>query len=195
MTAAGERSDAPVPSSPGLPDDAGWVRELLVSHVRDVPDHPEPGVVFKDITPLLADGTAFAGVLRVLTAHYRGRVDAVVGIEARGFMFAAPLAVCLGVGFVPVRKAGKLPGDVLRASYDLEYGSATIEVHTDAFTPGQRVLVLDDVLATGGTAEATCELVERAGGQVVEFAAVLELGFLQGRQRLAGRAVHSLLQV
>lgn len=169
--------------------------ELIARHVRDVPDYPEPGVLFKDITPLLADGPAFGTVVASLAGRYADDVDAVVGIEARGFIFGAPLAVMLGVGFVPVRKAGKLPGDVVEVAYDLEYGSAQIEVHSDAFRQGQRVLVLDDVLATGGTAEAACSLVERAGGDVVEFAAILELGFLSGRQRLAGRPVHSLLLV
>jgi adenine phosphoribosyltransferase len=175
-------------------DDAA-VATLVERHVRDVPDYPEPGVLFKDITPLLADGPAFSEVVAALADRYRGEVDAVVGIEARGFVFAAPLAVALGVGFVPVRKAGKLPGDVLDASYELEYGSAEIEVHADAFHPGQRVVVLDDVLATGGTARAACALVERAGAQVTEFAAVLELGFLAGREQLSGRVVHSLLLV
>ncbi|HET8616733.1 MAG TPA: adenine phosphoribosyltransferase [Actinomycetales bacterium] len=171
------------------------VGQLIERHVRDVPNYPEPGVLFKDITPLLSDGPAFRAVVRALTDRYRGEVDAVVGIEARGFVFAAPLAVELGVGFVPVRKAGKLPADVLDAAYDLEYGSAQIEVHADAFAPGQRVVVLDDVLATGGTAKAACALVERAGGHVAEFAAVLELGFLDGRSQLDGRVVHSLLLV
>ena len=168
--------------------------ELIARHVRDVRDYPEAGVVFKDITPLLADGPAFASVVSSL-AHRYADVDAVVGIEARGFVFGASLAYALGVGFVPVRKAGKLPGDILGASYDLEYGSAQIEVHADAFRPGERVVVLDDVLATGGTARATCDLVERAGAEVVEFAAVLELGFLDGRARLRDRTVHSLLLV
>jgi adenine phosphoribosyltransferase len=168
---------------------------LLRQHIRDVPDFPQPGVVFKDIAPLLADGPAFAAVVGHLADRYRGQVDAVVGIEARGFVLAAPVAVALGVGFVPVRKVGKLPGETHRATYDLEYGSATIEVQVGAFTPGQRALVLDDVLATGGTAEASCELVERAGAEVVEVAMLLELSFLHGRDRLPGRVVHSLLTV
>ncbi|GAB3589029.1 adenine phosphoribosyltransferase [Angustibacter peucedani] len=171
------------------------VGALLRQHVRDVPDFPEPGVVFKDIAPLLADGPAFGAVVEHLAERYRGRVDVVVGIEARGFVLAAPLAYALGLGFVPVRKAGKLPGATLGAEYDLEYGSARIEVQGDAFRPGQRALVLDDVLATGGTAEACCELVERAGAEVVEVAMLLELSFLHGRERLPGRVVHSLLTV
>lgn len=177
-----------------MPDDAG-LADRVARHVRDVSDYPQPGVIFKDITPLLADGDAFGTVVAALADRYRDRVDSVVGIEARGFVFAAPLAVALGVGFVPVRKAGKLPGDVLAASYDLEYGSAQIEVRGDAFGSGQRVVVIDDVLATGGTAQAACALVERAGAEVVEFAAVLELGFLAGRNQLTGHAVHSLLLV
>jgi adenine phosphoribosyltransferase len=180
-------SDASVPSEN--------IAELVSRHVRDVPDYPKAGVVFKDITPLLADGPAFSAVVAALAERYAGRVDAVVGIEARGFVFAAPLAIALGVGFVPVRKAGKLPGDILGAAYDLEYGSAQIEVQADAFRPGQRVVVLDDVLATGGTAASACELVERAGALVTEFAVVLELSFLAGRDRLTGRSVHSLLLV
>ncbi|WP_426566822.1 adenine phosphoribosyltransferase [Angustibacter sp. McL0619] len=173
----------------------GSVADLLSRHVRDVPDFPTPGVVFKDIAPLLADGPAFAAVIADLADRYRGRVDAVVGIEARGFVLAAPVAVALGVGFVPVRKAGKLPGPVWGAEYDLEYGSATIEVQQDAFGSGRRVLVLDDVLATGGTAEATCELVERAGAEVVEVAVLMELSFLRGRDRLPGRTLHPLLTI
>jgi adenine phosphoribosyltransferase len=173
----------------------GSVADLLSRHVRDVPDFPTPGVVFKDIAPLLADGPAFGAVVSDLADRYRGRVDAVVGIEARGFMLAAPLAVALGVGFVPVRKAGKLPGPVWGAEYDLEYGSAIIEVQQDAFERGRRVLVMDDVLATGGTAEAACELVELAGAEVVEVAVLMELSFLHGRRRLPTRAVHTLLTV
>jgi adenine phosphoribosyltransferase len=171
------------------------LEQLLLGHLRDVPDFPTPGVMFKDIAPLLADGPALAAVVGALAGRYAGRVDAVVGIEARGFVLAAPLAVALGVGFVPVRKAGKLPGPTLVARYALEYGTASIEVQTDAFTPGQRVVVLDDVLATGGTAEAACELVERAGARVVEVAVLLTLDFLRGRERLAGRTVHSLVTV
>ncbi len=169
--------------------------DLVRRHVRDVPDFPQPGVVFKDIAPLLADGPAFGAIVQHLADRYRGRVDTVVGIEARGFVLAAPVAIALGVGFVPVRKAGKLPGLTLQGRYDLEYGSAVIEVQQDAFRPGQRALVVDDVLATGGTAEASCELVERAGVEVVELAMLLELGFLNGRDRLPGRVVHSLLTV
>jgi adenine phosphoribosyltransferase len=159
----------------------------LLDRVRDVPDFPDPGIVFKDITPLLADAAAFAEVIEALSAPYRGTPpDLVAGIEARGFILGAPVARVLDVGFVPVRKKGKLPGDVIAASYDLEYGSATIEVTSDAFSPGDRVLVVDDVLATGGTAAATIDLVRRCGAEVVGLTFLLELGFLSGREVLAG---------
>jgi len=180
---------------PGLEIKVTDLGALVASHVVDVPDFPQPGIMFKDIAPLLADGPALSSVVAALAERYSGRVDAAVGIEARGFVLAAPLAVALGVGFVPVRKAGKLPGKTLVGTYALEYGTASIEVQSDAFSPGQRVVVLDDVLATGGTAEAACELVERAGAHVVEVAVLMELGFLNGRARLAGRSVHSLVTV
>ena len=164
-------------------------RDLVLAHIRDVPDFPEPGIVFKDITPLLAAPAAFAAVVDAFASHAGpsgvGPVDKIVGIEARGFILAAPVAVQLGVGFVPVRKQGKLPGATLTGSYALEYGEATIEVVTDAFAVGDRVLVIDDVLATGGTAEATVELVRRAGAEVVGLSVLLELSFLEGRARLA----------
>jgi adenine phosphoribosyltransferase len=167
---------------------------LLRARVRDVPDFPEPGVVFKDITPLLADHVAFAGAVDAVVNHYgRGTVDRVVGIEARGFILAAPVAYHFGAGFVPVRKQGKLPGATYDTAYELEYGSATLEVHVDAFEPGDRVVIVDDVLATGGTAAAAIELVERSGAEVVGVSVLVELAFLRGRERLAGRDVHALL--
>jgi adenine phosphoribosyltransferase len=177
------------------------VRDLVLSRIRDVPDFPEPGIVFKDITPLLADPIAFAAVVDEFSAlagqSGLGPVDKIVGIEARGFILAAPVAVGIGVGFVPVRKLGKLPGATHQATYALEYGEATIEVVTDAFAPGDRVLVIDDVLATGGTAEATIELVRRSGAEVVGLTVLLELSFLAGRARLAagGDDVHALITV
>ena len=167
---------------------------LIKAKVRDVPDYPQAGIVFKDITPLLADGQALAAVVRALAAGH-GPVDKVAGIEARGFILAAPVASQLGSGFVPVRKHGRLPGPTYAESYDLEYGTATIEVHQDAFAPGERVLIVDDVLATGGTAAAMVTLVERAGAEVVGVAVILELAFLGGRARLATGQLRSLLVV
>ena len=171
---------------------------LLRSKVVDVPDFPSPGIVFKDISPLLADHVAFAGAVDAIVAHHgRGNVDKVVGIEARGFIVAAPVAYHFGAGFVPVRKPGKLPGPTHETSYDLEYGSNVLQVHRDAFEPGDRVLVVDDVLATGGTAAAAARLVEQAGAQVVGLSVLLELTFLGGRAALAAEHesfdVHALL--
>lgn len=170
----------------------------ILALIRDVPDYPQPGIMFKDITPLLADPVAFAGVIDGFAAPHRsgsGEVDVVVGIEARGFILAAPVALALGAGFVPVRKRGKLPHTTVGKAYQLEYGVAEIELHADAIRPGQRVLVVDDVLATGGTAAATCELVEQVGGVVAGLSVLLELGFLGGRDRLPGRAVRALATV
>jgi adenine phosphoribosyltransferase len=166
----------------------------LTALVRDVPDWPRAGVTFKDITPLLADAGGFAATVDALAAqHADVDIDVVLGIEARGFIFAAPVAYRLGAGFVPVRKAGKLPWHIEAQHYDLEYGTDLLEIHRDAVHEGQRVLILDDVLATGGTAAATAELVERLGATVVGMGFVLELGFLSGRDRLAGRQVDSLV--
>lgn len=162
--------------------------------VVDVPDHPRPGVVFKDITPLLADGPAFAAVVQHMAVQ-APEVDLVVGMEARGFILGAPVALALGVGFVPVRKQGRLPRATLAGSYDLEYGSAVLEIHPDTVPDGARVLVIDDVLATGGTAAATVDLVERAGGVVSGLAFLIELTALQGRRRLAGHRVEALITV
>jgi len=167
---------------------------IVATLVRDVPDYPQVGVVFKDITPLLGDGKAFAEVVDALAATY-GPVEKVAGIEARGFILAAPVALRLGAGFVPIRKKGKLPGATFAQDYNLEYGTATIEVLTDAFAPAERVLVIDDVLATGGTARATADLVQRAGAQVAGLAVLLELSFLNGRAKLADLPVTALLTV
>lgn len=172
------------------------VARYIADRVVDVPDFPQAGVVFKDLTPLLADGQAFQRTINAIVDHYgAGGFDVVAGVEARGFVLAAAVAYATGVGVVPVRKAGKLPRRTYTASYALEYGTATLELHADAFHPGQRVLLLDDVLATGGTAQAALDLVERAGGTVAGFTVVLELEFLHGRQRLAPRGVHALLTV
>lgn len=166
----------------------------LTRHVRDVPDWPEPGVVFKDITPLLGDPHALAGAVAALAEPFAGRgITKVVGIEARGFVVGAPVALHLGAGFVPVRKPGKLPGTTESEEYELEYGTDRLEVHTDAIDPGERVLVVDDVIATGGTAAAAVRLVERLGGTVVGLGFVIELSFLDGRAKLAGHEHVSLL--
>ncbi|MCW2784163.1 MAG: adenine phosphoribosyltransferase [Marmoricola sp.] len=171
--------------------------ELLDRLIRDVPDFPQPGVLFKDITPLLADHAGFTAVVQALADAGRDEsgavvVDKVIGMEARGFILAAPVALALGVGFVPVRKAGKLPAQTYSVSYALEYGEATIELHTDALAPGEQVLLVDDVLATGGTAAATRELVERCGAHVHALAVLMELSFLPGRAALGDTALVAL---
>jgi adenine phosphoribosyltransferase len=171
------------------------VGEIIASHVIDVPGFPQEGIVFKDLSPLFADGPALRDVIDAIAAHHGDDFDVVAGIEARGFLLAGALAYATGKGTVPVRKAGKLPRETHSATYALEYGTATLEVHADAFVGGQRVLVIDDVLATGGTAAATFDLVERAGGTVVGFTVLLELAFLQGHARLGGIPVHALLTV
>lgn len=170
-------------------------RALVSSLLRDVPDFPSQGVVFRDVAGLLGDGPGLRAAIRGLAsiAAELGPFDLVAGMEARGFMFGAPLATLLGVGFVPVRKAGKLPPPVLKATYDLEYGSATLEVRDGTIRPGARVLVLDDVLATGGTAAAGVDLLGRAGADVVGLVFLLEIGALGGRSRLEGHEVRSLL--
>ena len=167
---------------------------VLASGIRDIPDFPKPGVVFKDITPLLADHVSFEAVVDALAAPYTDAgIGAVVGIEARGFILAAPVALRLGAGFVPVRKAGKLPWEIEREEYELEYGTDLLEIHRDAVQPGERVLVLDDVLATGGTAAAGIRLLEKLGAEVVGLAFLIELGFLDGRAKLPGREITSLV--
>lgn len=175
----------------------GAAADALARLVRDVPDFPEPGVVFKDITPLLADPDGLAAVVEELAAAGRddqGRVvvDKVVGMEARGFILAAPVALALGVGFVPVRKAGKLPRETRAVSYALEYGQATLELHDDAIAPGERVLLVDDVLATGGTVAATRDLVVGGGGLPVGVAVLMELSFLPGRATVGDLPVTAL---
>jgi adenine phosphoribosyltransferase len=166
----------------------------LEALIRDIPDFPRPGVTFKDITPLLADTTAFRATIDALCDRFAGvEVDRVLGVEARGFIIAAPVAYRFGAGFVPVRKAGKLPWKIEREEYELEYGSDLLEVHRDAVHPGERVLIVDDVLATGGTAAATARLVEKLGGEVVGFGFVIELLFLGGRAQLGTTPAHSLV--
>ncbi|MGH2590571.1 MAG: adenine phosphoribosyltransferase [Actinomycetota bacterium] len=168
--------------------------EGLRALVRDVPDFPQEGSVFQDITPLLADPLAFSQVIDLFVVHYgRGNVDKVVGIEARGFILASPVAYHFGAGFVPVRKADKLPWETEAAEYALEYGTATLEIHKDAIASGERVLVVDDVLATGGTARAAARLVERIGGKVVGISCLIELGFLNGRKQVEEYDLFTLL--
>ena len=164
----------------------------LTSLVRDITDFPEPGIVFKDITPVLADPAAFTALVDHLAEPFQGRVDTVAGIEARGFILATPVARALGVGFVPMRKPGKLPYDVHREEYDLEYGTDAIEMHVDAVGTGDRVLVVDDVIATGGTAAAAVSLLAASGAEAVAVAVFLELGFLNGKDRLGTTPLHAV---
>jgi len=165
------------------------------SAIRDIPDFPKKGVVFKDITPILQDAGLFARVIDTLAERYRNRgVDKIAAMESRGFIFGAPLATSLDAGFVPLRKPGKLPYKRLSEDFELEYGTETLEMHEDAIDRRERVLLIDDVLATGGTAEASLKLVRRAGGEIVEAAFVIELGFLGGRKRLSGVDIYAMLQ-
>ena len=169
----------------------------LKSYVRDVPGYPKPGIVFKDLTPLWNNPGAFQMMVDQLTAQYRGReIQLVAAIESRGLILGAAMAYVLGAGLVPIRKAGKLPWNTVKASYDLEYGSATSELHTDAIAPGEKVLIVDDLLATGGTAEAAVRLVQELKGEIIGLAFLVELTFLKGRQRLVpfSEKVFSLLQ-
>jgi adenine phosphoribosyltransferase len=162
--------------------------------VRDIPDFPKPGVIYKDITPLLSNSEAFRSTIDLIADHFEGKgIDRVLGVEARGFIIAAPVAYRFSAAFVPVRKAGKLPWEIEREEYELEYGTDLLEIHRDAVEPGDRVVVIDDVLATGGTAGATIRLVEKLGGTVIGLGFVIELGFLNGRQKLDGYDVLSLV--
>lgn len=164
--------------------------------LRFIPDFPRPGINFVDITPWVGDGAAYRQAIEELAAFARPLgVDVVVGPEARGFLVGAPLALALGVGFAPVRKPGRLPYDTIRADYELEYGQASLEMHVDAVQPGQRVLVVDDLLATGGTVEAAIDLIERQGGRVAGIGFLVELRFLNGRARLPNLPIHSLVQI
>jgi adenine phosphoribosyltransferase len=166
----------------------------LAGVIRNVPDFPKPGIQFKDVTTLLKEPAAFRQAVDQLTARYQGRgITKVVCVESRGFIFGAPLACNIAAGFVPVRKPGKLPAETIKEEYELEYGTDALEIHKDAIAPGDKVLILDDLLATGGTLAATCKLVERLGGQIEEIATVIELSFLNGRPKLGGRPFYSLL--
>lgn len=171
------------------------IQDTLKGIIRDVPDFPKPGILFKDITPVLQDGEALRSVIDHFKAHYLDAgVERIVGIESRGFIFGTALAYAMGVGISLVRKPGKLPAATTSVSYELEYGTDTLQMHTDAVTPGMKVLIVDDLLATGGTAAATCSLIEQLGAEVVGCAFVIELGFLQGRAKLAGKDVYAILQ-
>jgi adenine phosphoribosyltransferase len=176
-------------------DSGAAVAGLVASHIVDVPDFPKPGIVFKDLSPLFADGPAFRGVIDAIIERYPDGFDVIAGIEARGFLLAAALSYATNAGIVPIRKQGKLPRATFSASYQLEYGEATLEIHEDAFLAGQRVLVVDDVLATGGTARAALSLVERIGGRVVGMSVILELSFLPGRAAVGDTPLHTLLVV
>lgn len=168
--------------------------DRLINKIRDIPDFPKPGIIFKDITPLVKDPAALKLSVHQLMQPFLGsEITAIAGMEARGFIFGSLVAWEMGLPFVPLRKPGKLPYDVQSVSYDLEYGSATLEAHIDAFETDDKVLLIDDLLATGGTARASCELIERLGAKVVACAFVVELDFLNGRERLEGYKVHSLL--
>jgi adenine phosphoribosyltransferase len=163
--------------------------------IRDVPDFPKPGVLFKDITPILRDPQGLREAIEAMSAPFSsGQIDVVVGLESRGFVFGAPIACNLGLGFAPVRKHGKLPADKIHIEYDLEYGSAIFEIHRDAIAPGQRVLLVDDLLATGGTMRAAIDLVEQLGGEIAGLSFLVELGFLNGREKLRGHNIHSVIR-
>lgn len=170
-------------------------QSMLRDLIRDVPDFPKPGVVFKDITPLLASATGFQAAVEELVASAPVDIDVVVGMEARGFIFAAPVALALGAGFVPVRKPGKLPGDTISQSFDLEYGNTELNMHRDALVSGARVLVVDDVLATGGTVGATAKILEQSGARLVHVSVLMELQFLEGRQQLTELGLHDFSAV
>ncbi|GAA1955809.1 adenine phosphoribosyltransferase [Catenulispora subtropica] len=190
----------PAPPGGGDLPERSVLDQVLATRILDVLDYPKPGIVFKDITPLLGDPTAFGTVVGAMAEQVRASgATRIAGLEARGFLLAAPVALAAGVGFVPVRKAGKLPRATYREDYALEYATATIEVHRDAFVPGERVMIVDDILATGGTAVAAAKLVRDAGAVPVGLSVLMELGFLGGRERFAASApdigIHTLLLV
>ena len=168
--------------------------ESLRAKIREVPDFPKPGILFYDITTLIREPAAFREAIDLMTEPYRdAEIDVVVGMESRGFIFSAPMALDLGAGFVPVRKLGKLPAETISVEYELEYGTNTLEVHRDAIAPGQRVLIVDDLLATGGTVLGTIDLVQQLKGEVVGLSFLVELAFLKGRDRLDGHRIHSVV--
>jgi adenine phosphoribosyltransferase len=182
--------DPMLPSAGLTPDREAWLKQAI----RSLPDFPQPGILFRDITPLLQNAETLRFTLEAIAARYRNAgIQKVVGIESRGFIFGVPIAYLLGVGFAPVRKQGKLPAETMAVEYSLEYGSSALEIHKDALNQGERALIVDDLLATGGTAAATHQLVERLGGVTVSLAFVIELTALKGRERLPGADVFSLL--
>ena len=184
------QQDSALPSGALSPEREAWLK----SSIRSLPDFPQPGILFRDITPLLQNPDTLRFTLETIAARYRNAgIQRVVGIESRGFIFGVPLAYLLGVGFAPVRKQGKLPAETMTIEYSLEYGSSALEIHKDALNPGERALIVDDLLATGGTAAATRQLVERLGGEVASLAFVIELTGLKGRERLTGVDAFSLL--
>lgn len=171
------------------------MRARIEGLIRNIPDFPEPGIQFKDITPVLQDAEGLRAAIDAVAAPLQGKeIDAIVGLESRGFLFGAPIAYNLGLGFVIIRKPGKLPADKIDVKYDLEYGSNILEIHRDSIRPGQRVVIVDDLLATGGTARAAATLIEQLGGVVVGFSFLIELEFLQGREKLGGYDIHSLIR-
>jgi adenine phosphoribosyltransferase len=183
--------NAPTPPSP--PEAQPLDLDQIRAHIRDIPDFPQPGIVFRDITPLLADAAAFRAVIDIMASPYRNKVDVIVAVESRGFIFGAPLAYDLGTGLVPVRKRGRLPFATIHEEYALEYGSNVLEIHEDAVHAGQRVLLVDDLLATGGTVRAAANLVRRLGGELVGACFLAELSGLNGRAALNGLPVTSLV--
>jgi len=171
------------------------IAESLKATIREIPDWPKPGILFYDITTLLKQGNCFAQAIDALTEPFKDKkIDVVLGMEARGFIFAPTVAYALGAGFVPVRKPGKLPAEKIQVSYELEYGTDSLEIHKDAVIPGQRVLIVDDLIATGGTAKAVAEMMESMGATVVGLAFMVELSFLNGRDKIGGYDIHSLLK-
>ena len=168
------------------------LEKRIKEKIRSIPDYPKKGVLFRDITPLLRDGPLFRACVDAIAEHFKSRVDAVAGVEARGFIIGSAVAYKLGKGFIPIRKEGKLPYDKVKKTYSLEYGEETIEVHKDALVKGERILLVDDLLATGGTAKASCELIESLGGKITGIAFIIELTDLHGRDKLSGKEVFTL---
>ena len=170
------------------------LEKRIKEKIRSIPDYPKKGVLFRDITPLLRDGLLFRACIDAIAEHFKGRVDAVAGVEARGFIIGSAVAYKLGKGFIPIRKEGKLPYEKVKKTYSLEYGEETIEIHKDALAKGERILLVDDLLATGGTAKASCELIESLGGKIAGIAFIIELTDLHGRDKLSGKEVFSLVK-